>query len=302
MSLDPSHLAYPLRRYGMDHERYAWSMLESRPARHWPGSKPLAVWINISLQHFPLNPQSKVKLPGGMTMPYPDLRHFTLRDHGNRVGAWRLLTELDATGLPASFAVNAELVARCPELMAAIRQRGAEVIGHSWTMDTVHAGTVDAATEAGWIARSLASLAEAFPGPITGWLSPGRLQTERTPELLRAAGIRWCADWVNDELPYAFHTAQGPLTMLPLPTETEDRFVVLDNLHPEASWADQVIDAFDWQLADARAHGAGRLFSLSLHPWVMGQAHRVKHLRRVLAHIAAHREHCWLAMPSEIAA
>ena len=26
-----------------------------------------------------------------MTMPYPDLRHFTLRDYGNRVGVYRVL-------------------------------------------------------------------------------------------------------------------------------------------------------------------------------------------------------------------
>lgn len=290
----------PMRRYGMDHERYAWSMLQDRPALHWPGGKPLAVWINVSLQHFPLNPGAKLKLPGSMSMPYPDLRHFTLRDHGNRVGVWRLLAELDAAGLPASVAMNAALVERAPELVKAFAQRGAEAIAHSWNMDTPHAGAID--DEAGLIERSLATLREAFGQAVETWLGPGRLQTAQTPELLRQHAVRACADWVNDELPYRFHTQHGDLWNLPLPTETEDRFVILDNLHSEQSWADQVIDAFEFQRSEAKTAQAGRLFSLSLHPWVTGQAHRVKHLRRVLAHIAAAAPDCWHCQPRDLVA
>ena len=37
MALDPIHLEYPQRHYGMDHGRYDWSMLTDRPAVHWPG-------------------------------------------------------------------------------------------------------------------------------------------------------------------------------------------------------------------------------------------------------------------------
>ena len=29
-------------------------------------------------------------------MPYPDLRHYTLRDYGNRVGIYRVMEALDA--------------------------------------------------------------------------------------------------------------------------------------------------------------------------------------------------------------
>ena len=86
LSLTPS-----LPRYGMDHARYDWAPLESRAAVRWPGGKPLALWINLSLEHFPLNPRGDgFKAPGNMTMPYPDLRHYTLRDYGNRVGVFRV--------------------------------------------------------------------------------------------------------------------------------------------------------------------------------------------------------------------
>ena len=298
MALDQSHLDYPQRRYGMDHDRYAWSMLTDRPALHWPGGKTLAVWVNVSLQHFPMNPSAKLKLPGSMTMPYPDLRHFTLRDYGNRVGIYRILRAFDQFGIRPSFAINAELALRYPALAATILARGDEWLGHSWSMDTPHAGGLDIDAERALVQRSLTTLRELSGQAVRGWLSPGKLQSPNTPELLKAEGIEYCADWVNDELPYRFHTQAGDLWNLPLATEIEDRFVVMDNLHAEASWAEQVIDAFELLLAESRSQG-GRLLTLSLHPWVMGQPHRIKHLEAVLAHISASSE-VWQAAPGKI--
>lgn len=299
MALEQANLDYPMRRYGMDHDRYDWNMLTDRPPVQWPGGKPLAVWVNVSLQHFPMNPSAKIKLPGSMTMPHPDLRHYTLRDYGNRVGLYRFLDAFDRYGICPSFSINAELVQRYPALMDAVRARGDEVLGHSWSMDTPHHGGLDIEVERATVQRSLALLREASGQAVRGWLSPGKLQSANTPELLKAEGIEYFADWVNDELPYRFHTALGDVWNLPLATEIEDRFVVMDNLHSEASWAEQVVDAFELLLAEAREAGAGRLLTLSLHPWVMGQPHRIHHLEAVLAHIAASRE-VWQAAPGQI--
>jgi len=57
MALDREHLQYPRRGYGMDHDRYDWSMLSQRPAVQWPGGAKLALWVNVCLQFFPLNQQ-----------------------------------------------------------------------------------------------------------------------------------------------------------------------------------------------------------------------------------------------------
>ena len=96
MPLDKSYLEYPKRLYGMDHDRYDWEMLTDRKKVIWPDNKKLALWVNVSLQFFPLNQKGiPTKPPGGMTMPYPDLRHFSLRDYGNRVGIYRMLRTFD---------------------------------------------------------------------------------------------------------------------------------------------------------------------------------------------------------------
>ncbi len=299
MALDPVCLDYPKRRYGMDHERYAWSMLTDRKPVAWPGGKKLALWVNVSLQHFPMNPVGKpVKLPGSMTMPYPDLRHYTLRDYGNRVGIYRFLDAFARHGILPSFAINAQLAERYPALLQAVLDHGGEVLGHSWNMDTPHAGGLDVAEESALVQRSLATLRHASGQAVRGWLSPGRLQSPNTPELLKANGIDYFCDWVNDELPYRFHTAHGDLWSLPLSNETDDRFVIMDNQHSEASWAQQVLDAAQFLLAEARVQG-GRVLALSLHPWVLGQPHRIKHLETVLAALAAESE-VWNAGPGEI--
>jgi allantoinase len=301
MALDQELLQYPMRRYGMDHDRYEWSMLTDRAPVVWPGGKKLALWVNVSLQFFPLNPQRKpLSVAGNMTMPYPDLRHFSLRDYGNRVGIYRFLSAFDRYGIKPTFAVNAQVAERYPYLFDAVRERGDEIIAHSWNMDTAHAGGLAEGEEAALVTRSLDTLRQRAGREIHGWLSPGKIESENTPELLRQAGIDYFCDWVNDEMPYPFHTKHGDLWAMPLATELEDRFVVQDNLHSEASWADQVIDACDFLLQEAEEQG-GRILSLSLHPWVLGQPHRMKYLEAVLENIQS-RPDVWSAGAGEILA
>lgn len=303
MSLDHGYLQYPRLRHGMDHDRYGWSMLAQRPAVRWPGDRPLALWINLSLEHFPLDPKGEGFKPhGSMVMPYPDLRHYTLRDYGNRVGVFRVLDALERHGLQASVAVNGELALRYPALLRRLKARAAELVAHGWNMDSVHHGGLSPEREAGYIARTLEALAPWSDTPIRGWLSPARSQSENTPELLRQAGIEWFGDWVNDELPYAFATAHGPLTALPLSMELEDRFIVGENLHAESEYADQMIDACEFLLEEPQRSGQGRLLALSLHPWVMGQPHRIGHLERVFAHLAGRAALLWNATPTQIVA
>lgn len=298
MPLDESLLKYPMRRYGMDHDRYEWSMLAGRKGVSWPGGKLLALWVNTSLQFYPLNPARKpLAVPGNMTTVYPDLRHFSLREYGNRVGIFRMLKAFDRYGVDATFAVNAELAERNPGLISEIRARESEIIAYSWSMDSAHAAGIDERTEADVVRRSIDKLRK-FGAPVRGWLSPGRFESERTPDLIRAEGIDYFCDWVNDDMPYRFHTAAGDLWAMPLSAELEDRTALVDNFHSEASWAEQVIDAADMLIDEARSQG-GRILSLSLHPWLVGQPHRIKYVESILEDLMS-RPEVFSASASEI--
>ncbi len=302
MSLDDSYLVYPHRRYGYDHDYYAWSMLQDRPPLRWPGNRPLALWINVSVQVFPLNQRGvPFKPPNGMTMPYPDLRHYSLRAYGNRVGIYRVLGALDRARLRASLAINTELVESAPQLFAHLCQRDDEFLCHGWNMDHPHYGGQDHDVEAALIERSLLGLRKASGRAVRGWLSPGKVHSRNTPALLREHGVDFLADWVNDELPYRFLASDEapPLYAMPLSTELEDQFVLCHNLHAERSWVEQVQDAHDALVAEAEASGGGRLLTLNLHPWLLGQPHRIGYLEALLDWLAAAGT-CWSATPSEI--
>lgn len=292
--------AYPHRGYGMDHERYDWQMLHARATPSWPGGKQLALWVNVGLQFFPMNPASKTRLPGSMTMPYPDLRHFTLRDYGNRVGIYRFLEAFERYDIKPTVALNVRLAERYPYLLERLLARGDEIIGHGWDMDTAHVAPLAPDAERELVQRTLSRLRALSGQPVRGWLGPGRMETAVTPDLLAAEGIDYFCDWVNDDMPYRFRTANGPLLAMPLSNELEDRFILMDNLHSAESYMYQVMDACDLLLAEARAGGGGRILALSIHPWMLGQPHRIGYLEKVLDYITS-QEGVWSASAGEIA-
>ncbi len=299
MSLDDSYLQYPHRSYGMDHDRYDWSMLSERKPVQWPGGKSLALWVNVGLQYFPLNQRGvPFKVPGGMTMPYPDLRHYSLRDYGNRVGVYRFLKAFDRYGVKPSFAVNARLAERTPYLMDVLKERGDEILCHGYHMDALHYGGQDPEEEAELVKRALDGLRELSGQPVRGWLSPAKNESPNTPELLAANGVEYFCDWVNDDMPYRFRTGEGELIAMPLSTELEDRFVIQNNLHSEDSWVEQVCDAGDFLLAEAEQQG-GRILALNIHPWLLGQPHRIAKLEQALEYLTA-QPGVWSASAGEI--
>lgn len=285
MTLDNSYLEYPHRSHGMDHDRYDWSMLSDRKPVAWPDGKHLALWVNVPLQFFPLNQQGEpFKVPGGMTMPYPDLRHFSLREYGNRVGIYRFLKAFDRYGIKPTFALNTRLAERNAYLLRRIVERGDEITCHGYYMDAIHWSGLGKEAEAELVKKSLGGLRDLTGRDITGWLSPARNESADTPDLLAANGVEYFSDWVNDDMPYRFRTANGELIAMPLSTEIEDRFVINGNQHAEDSWVEQVCDAADFLRTEANTQG-GRILALNIHPWLMGQPHRIAKLEQVLEYV-----------------
>lgn len=297
--VDRSYFDYPHRSYGMDHDRYPWEMLQDRRPVWWPGGATLAVWINVGLPYYPLD-QSNDPFPPpyGMKTVYPDLRHYSLREYGHRVGVYRFFDALDAVGVRATFAVSARLAQRYPYLAGRLAARDDEIICHGWSMNHPHHSGLEPGAEEQLVATSLQVLREATGRDVAGWLSPGKSQSARTPDLLAAHGVRYMCDWVNDELPYRFSTDSGPIVSMPLSTELEDSFIITGQLHSSSEYVDQVSDAFDLLHAES-TEGGGRMLALSMHPWVLGQPHRIGAFEEILSLITS-RDGVWIATAGEI--
>jgi allantoinase len=65
-------------------------------------------------------------------------------------------------------------------------------------------------------------------------------------------------------------------------------------------FAQMIIDQFDEMLVQSRQQAL--VMGIALHPYLMGQPYRLRHLRRALEHIAAVRDEggLWLTTPGAI--
>lgn len=291
--------SYPHRRYGMDHDRYAWSPLPFRKPLLWPGGKSIALWITVSLEVFPLNDDGKpFRLPGSMAKPYPDLQNYTWRDYGNRVGVYRLMRAAKRFQLTPDWLVNAAMVNKYPLLLDDILAQGGELIGHGYDMASPHHGQMSERDERELIDACL-NVLEGYAGKRPrGWLSPGKSESTLTPEILASAGVDYICDWPNDELPYSFQTKAGQIVSMPHSSELDDRKILIDFRHDEESFVEQVKDYYNYLSREAAVQG-GRVMCLNLHPWVTGQSHRIGAVEDVFAFLSSQRD-IWPASGGEI--
>lgn len=298
MPLPDEHLTYPHRSYGMDQDRYAWRPATERAPIAWPNGAALATMIVVPIEHHPLNPPGKpFKHPGAMVTPYPDLRHYTTRDYGNRVGVYRILDALKAAGMKATFPINADQLERLKPLVEAILADGHEIAAYGLSTTHIHWGGLDRETEAAWVAEARARFDAAGLRP-RAWLSPARQQSFATLDLIRAAGFEICLDWEQDEVPAAMSTEAGEIIGLPLSNELDDRALMIDRRQTEDEWASQVLEAADY-LAGGAGRFGGRVLGFTLTPYVTGQPFRVSAVRRLLAGLGAMG--VWSATASELA-
>ncbi|MBN8588394.1 MAG: polysaccharide deacetylase family protein [Rhodothermia bacterium] len=287
MPLDEIFLQYPKRGHRMDHDWYAWSNLFERPPLTLPNNARVAVMLTIPLTFFPLNPSGKpFKAPGSMVTPYPDFRHYTTRDYGNRVGVFRLMKVLDKYGFKANFAMNSVLAEKYPILLDEVVKAGHEIVAHGVDMDALHYGGMDLEVEKQYITESLEILRSRSGQAVNGWLSPAFSESFETPHLVAAAGCTFICDWANDDLPYWMKTQGGKLVALPLSQEISDHRILIDYHQTEESFVTQVLDQFDALYEEAGTHGA-RVFSLLLTPYISGLPFRVHAVETILKHISS---------------
>jgi allantoinase len=279
------------------HDRYDYAPLRGRPHYDWPEGKKLAVYFALNLEHFSFGDGLGAELaPGG---PQPDVLNYAWRDYGNRVGAWYLLDAFDALGLPMAALVNSAIYDYAPALVAAHRARGDEIVGHGRT-NAERQGTLDEAAERVLIAEATARLAKEEGRPPEGWLGPWISHSHLTPDLLAEAGYRYLLDWCMDDQPIWFRCRGGKrILAVPYPQELNDIPAIVGRKVGAADFADMIVDQFDEMLDLAQERPL--ILGVALHAYIVGQPHRLKHLRRALHHILRRREAIWLTTPAAIA-
>jgi peptidoglycan/xylan/chitin deacetylase (PgdA/CDA1 family) len=281
---------------GRDHGRYRYSAFKTRPRYDWPHGRGLAVYLALNLETFAFGEGFGAQLAPA---PQPDVLNYSWRDWGNRVGAWRLLDLFAAERFPASILINSDLYDEAPELIAAFRARGDEIVGHGRT-NSERQGTLSEAAERALIEEATARLRAHEGRAPAGWLGPWISESARTPDLLAEAGYRYVLDWAMDDQPIYLNVRGGDrLLAVPYPQELNDIPAIVARNLSGTGFADMIVDAFDEMLEQSA--DAPLVMGIALHAYIVGQPHRLRPLRRALRHIAAARERIWTTTAGAIA-
>jgi peptidoglycan/xylan/chitin deacetylase (PgdA/CDA1 family) len=227
--------------------------------------------------------------------------NYSWREYGNRVGAWRCLELFTQLGLPAAAILNTALYDHCPELVAACVERGDELVAH---------GHTNAERQGGWSEAAERELLASCAGRIgresgqvpTGWLSPWISESPVTPDLLAETGYRYTLNWCHDDQPVALRTRSGRrLWSVPYPQELNDIPMIMARHMDARDFFDLVLDNFDEMRAQSAS--APLVMGLALHPYIVGQPYRLRHLRRALERLAQARDQraIWFTTPGAIA-
>lgn len=282
------------------HGRFDYLPITRRPDYAWPGGRRLAVYLGFNLEHFAFGEGLGARI--GPASPEPDVLNYSWREYGNRVGAWRCLELFEQLGLPTGCLINTALYDHCPELVAAFAARGDELIGHGHT-NAEHHGAWDEAHEAALLARCRDRIARESGTAPTGWLSPWIAESRATPDLLAEAGYRYSLNWAHDDQPIRLRTRGGQgLWSIPYPQELNDIPMIVARQLDGKDFAQMIVDNFDEMLVQSAAQPL--VMGIALHPYLVGQPYRLRHLRRALQHIARARDggKVWFTTPGAICA
>jgi allantoinase len=282
------------------HGRYHYSPIIDRPQYTWPEGRRLAIYIALNLEHFAFGEGLGAELaPGG---PQPDVLNYAWRDYGNRVGVWRLLELFDQLKLPIALLVNSTLYDYCPQVITAFRRRGDEIVAHGRT-NSERQSVLSTAEETILIAETTEVIRH-YEGHLPqGWLGPWIAQSLHTPDLLQEAGYTYLLDWCCDDQPIWFKTRTGRILAVPYPQEINDIPAVAVRRASASEFADMIVDQFEEMLQQTQQQPL--VFGIALHPYIVGQPFRLRHLRKALNYITQQAEQSpdliWLTHPGAIA-
>jgi hypothetical protein len=280
------------------HSRYDYVPLTERKDYSWPEAKRLAFALTVNVEWFAFG--AGLGHDPAKTGEPQTHRNYSWRDYGNRIGIWRLLELFDELKLPAAHNANSLLYEFAPQIMAAIRKRGDEVVAHGRTNAENLRGLWQPDEER--ILREVTETIARHEGAApAGWMGTGAYETPHTPDLLKELGYKYLMDWPMDDQPVWLRTRSGPLLSVPYPIELNDAQVVIHRKQDAADFCDMIVDQFDEMIEQCERHPL--VMSVSVHTYVFGQPFRLRRLRSALRHCIEHPRaaQVWWTRPRDIA-
>jgi peptidoglycan/xylan/chitin deacetylase (PgdA/CDA1 family) len=288
------------RAPGMDHAHHPFRTLTDAPRFAWPDGARIAFTVTLVLDYWELDPPKGASRDPRIVSPlgafFPDWLTWSQREYGARVGIFRILDVLDRFGVTPSVALGSAAAKRYPELVDELLRRNACFMAHGNFATRRITSRMSEAEERVFIVAARDALAGTDGEAPLGWCGQDFNESAHTPGLLAEAGFAYTTDWANDDRPYLLGPYNGKhlLALPPQPEWNDLECMWLRRVAPQI-WADGIAEGF----ACLHEEGGG-VFNLTLHPWIAGQAHRIRWLREALSRVLG-KPGIWRATTDEVA-
>ncbi len=278
-------------------DRVDYSPIIDRPIIKWPNDARVALWISPNVEHYEYMPDDDSARTPWPRTPFPDVQQYSYRDYGNRVGFWRMLESLDKYNIRCCVSLNMAVLEHFPEIGQAMVQRDYDYMSHG-IYNTRYLYTYTEDQEREFYRDTIDTLKLHTGKQLKGMLGPAISGTERTPDLMAEAGLIYHTDWMHDDQPVPIKVKSGKLVSVPYSIELNDSSLLRDN-HYEGDYFARICKAQFDQLYKEGAE-SGRVMCIALHPFLIGQPHRIKYLDDILSHIMSH-DGVWQTTADDIA-
>jgi allantoinase len=248
---------------------------------------------NVEIWAFDSSADAAITPEGGAG---PDVINYATREYGLRVGLWRVADVLDAAGIKATVALNSGVCEVYSKAIDEMKKRQWEFVGHGVDNSSTLA-RLSPDREKKAISLTIDTIQKATGKKVSGWISPGQVQTENTLDLLSELGVTYTGDWNNDDQPYKMKVKSGEMYSLPYCLIVNDTNLYSSWSFTAEQYYQSVVDQFDVLASDSMKQP--RVMGLPIHPFLVGQPEHIGHFQRAIQHIKE-SEHVWLATGSEI--
>ena len=279
-----------------DPDLYGYLPYNRRPVIRWPDGARVAFWVAPNIEFYELHPP-KNPARAAWSRPAPDVLNYAYRDYGNRAGFWRLLDAMKRCNMRGSVSLNVAVCDHHPEVIRACADNGWEFYSHG-TYNTRYLMGMDEAQERAVIQDSIDSIRKHTGQQLDGWLAPALTYTDNTLDLVAEMGLSYVCDLFHDDQPGPVKVRQGRLTSVPYSLEMNDTIAFNVNLVQPRRYADILKRQFDRLYQEGEK--SGTVMCIPLHPYLVGQPHRIAAFEEALSYITSH-DKVWLATGREIA-
>src|SRR5262249_51329435 len=178
--------------------------------------------------------------------------------------------------------------------------RGDDVLGHGRTNAELLRGMWEQ-DEARAIEECTAVLEKHVGVRPTGWMGPGALESNITPDMLKEAGYTHLLDWPVDAQPLWTKTRAGTLLSVPYPMELNGAGSQAHRDHTGREFAEMIVDQFEEMLEQSERQPL--VFALALHGFIVGQPFRLRPVRQAIKHCVEHKHkhRVWYTRGADIA-